>query len=232
MQARETGSTLQVAMEDRQRQETGIEDLNPMEVAAKRQSKALKEILASPMSFVEVTLFGLAVTLSPMSPHAIALYLGEGEIGSSKVAELGEIVRYGRCSEFLPFLSEDIGGLSSLMWLSTLFFLVLDLAKYWLCILAIFLFYNSDRYRPGLWLLLPIIAYFILITGPLGPEATFRYRVPIDPYISLVAGAGLCGLLRTWVGFRDPRLLLSVFGFLVFCGIVGTLRLFFSVSMV
>ena len=66
------------------------------------------------------------------------------------------------------------------------------------------LFYNSYRDRAGLFLLLPIIAYFIFITGPLGPEATFRY----------------------------PRLLLSVFGFLVFCGIVGTLRLFFSVSMV
>jgi len=233
MQAREQGLTLQEAMTIRRAQETEVDHLNAMELAAKRQGEAIKEIIDSPGRFAEVFLFGLAVTLSPISPQAVALYLGEGGVSASKVGEIGAIIRSGQLPEIVMFVSDSFESLQqgSIVFLS-LFFLLLDLLKYWLCIVAVVLYSNRNRDRSSLYILLPIIAYFVLITGPLGPEATFRYRVPVDPYISLLAGAGFCGLRKTWAGFLDRRLLLSLLFFFLFCGVLGTLRLFFSVSMV
>jgi 4-amino-4-deoxy-L-arabinose transferase-like glycosyltransferase len=232
MQARENGSSLEKAVAIRRAQETDIEHLNPLELAAKRQRAAMEEILANPYNFAVVYLYGLAVTLSPISPKALALYLGDGKLSSSSAAELGALIQHGSFAESIPFILRSFDDLNWSIWLSSLFFIVLDLGKYWLCILAVVLFYNSGKSKIGLFLLLPIIAYFILITGPMGPEATFRYRAPVDPYISLLAGSGLGGISRTWSGFRDRRLLLSLIGFLVFCLVVGSLRLFFSISMV
>jgi 4-amino-4-deoxy-L-arabinose transferase-like glycosyltransferase len=229
--ALENESTLAEAFAVRRMKETGVNGLNPLELATKRQKEAIGEILAKPLGFMEVYLFGLAVTLSPISPKALALYLGDGDLNSSSAAELGILLENMRWDELATFITGGIGDLNWSIFLVSFFFVFVDLAKYWLCILAVILFYNSNR-RIGLFLLLPVIAYFILVTGPLGAEATFRYRTPIEPYVSLLAGAGLCGIARTWSGFRDRRLMLSLLGFLLFGTSVGILRLFFSVSMV
>ena len=47
------------------------------------------------------------------------------------------------------------------------------------------------RMGPAGWLILVTVLYFLLIPGPV---AHARFRVPVEPLLSVVAAAGLVGL--------------------------------------
>ena len=229
MEARENDISLQEAVAKRKAEEAGIEELSALELSSRRQKAAVAAILDKPMRFAEVFLFGLAVTLTPISPKAMALYIDGGELSASSAAQVGVAFQGGK--GFVSAIAQNISGFRGSIWLSSIFFAIVDLAKYGLCILAFVLYSVNDR-KETLFLLGAVVIYFLLITGPMGPEATFRYRTPIEPYMSLLAGSGVAYWLRDNRGIRDKRLWVALAGFLVFGAALGGARLFLSISMV
>ena len=208
MRALDGDLSLEESMAQMRASEPKHPDLNVMELDKKRQQMALAAIADNPLDFIAVCLYGFAVTMSPISPQALHLYIGDGEFGTSATVEVGRLARSGQWGNAFSLVVGKGADLSS--WLGSIFFSLLDLSKYWLCILAALVLGRNREGRDALLILLPVILYFLLVTSPLGPQGAFRYRFAAEPYISLLAGFGICALARMARPWCNRNFLLSL----------------------
>jgi 4-amino-4-deoxy-L-arabinose transferase-like glycosyltransferase len=232
MRAKEDNLSLRESMDLMRAEEPPIEGLNEMELDKRRQQMAVAEFLRHPIKFSAICLYGVANTLSPISPKALSLYLGDGVFESSPMVRAGGLAADGRWREALGAAFKSVGDINGALLLSSFFFTLLDLAKYWLCFLAVLVLWRGRESRTALLVLLPVIIYFIVVTGPLGPQGAFRYRFPIEPYLSLLAASGLGGIPRPGAMLRDRLFLWSIGIFSALCLVLLLARLALGVSMV
>ena len=230
MRALDGDLSLEESMARMRAAEPDHSSLNVMELDKKRQQMAIAAIADEPLDFVAVCLYGFAVTMSPISPQALDLYIGDGEFGRSATVEAGRLARSGQWGNAFSLAVGSGADLSS--WLGSIFFSLLDLSKYWLCILAVLVLGRNREGRDALLILLPVILYFLLVTSPLGPQGAFRYRFAAEPYLSLLAGGGICALVGMARPWRNRNFLLSLGLFAAFLALLGYARFALGVSLV
>lgn len=154
------------------------------------QEKALEKILAYPGLYTKIHLIGiLKIFATPTFPPAQRIFgvpldepttraTGKGFVTENFPKALGNLVRF--------FIQN---------WKALLYFPPLLLYLLFLYLMAGYGFYQIIKKRDSLlifFLCLLIIIYNVLLAGAAGVA---RFRIPLMPYINLIAGYGLFQLI-------------------------------------
>jgi 4-amino-4-deoxy-L-arabinose transferase-like glycosyltransferase len=125
MRASDNNLTLQESMDVLSASEPDALGLNVMELDKRRQQMAVSEFLEHPVDFLAICFFGLSVTLSPISPNALALYMGDSDFEFSQTVTIGKMVAGGEWREALAYTLKG-GDTAVPLWLSSAFFTLAD----------------------------------------------------------------------------------------------------------
>ena len=164
--------------------------VSPFEKAQLYQEKALEKIFATPGSYAKIHLIGiLKIFATPTFPPSERIFgipldepatraIGKGFVTENFAKALGNLVRF--------FIQN---------WKALLYLPPLLLYLLFLYLMAGYGFYQIIKKRDSLLifsLCLLIIIYNVLLGGVAGVA---RFRIPLMPYINLIAGYGLYQLI-------------------------------------
>ena len=178
-----------------------IDTTNPMEVGQLGTKIGMEHIKKAPLTYAKIHVLGMSSNLAiPLGFTPLSLYF-KGEPFStpgSKPAVLHDaliLFSRGQISSGLKFLWENrIKNAPKgilILFLASLFYQFLILL---LALIGLFARYMNKK---TMLLFILVILYFLAMAGPLVDS---RFRMPIEPFLSILAGMGFCRL------FLDERL--------------------------
>ncbi|TET23592.1 MAG: hypothetical protein E3J78_02170 [Candidatus Cloacimonadota bacterium] len=146
-------------------------------------------VFTYPLLFIKHQILGVIHTLLPANMGFTAdMLAGKGSGGSGLKPAFKPFFQYllrGRVTEGVTFLLKERGkNLGSGIWMILGLICVYQIALYILSIFGL----KRNRISPEILFILITIAYFMIIPGEVG-EA--RFRVPVEPYITLLASLAL-----------------------------------------
>lgn len=181
------------------RQELGGRTVSALEMDELIRAKAVAEIMQHPGEYVLLYLKSIGLTLLLPNTNFLANALGilnqpTGIIADMRTRSLTENIQV-----LLEFSAHYLAGSpdQALFFITTVIEVLVTFVTHGLAVVGTVIGLRSER-RAYIVLLLVIIAYFFIITGPIG---TGRYRLPAMPYLMMLAGYGL-EQLQTWLQMR------------------------------
>jgi len=196
LRARVEGVTYAEARKElKQAVQDGVEkqDLNPMEVSVLYQRRAVEEILQHPLDYAIVHLSGVVPLLMLPNTNVAAYMLGIPASHTDFIANFLTRGLTANASEFhkvyMEFLKSSGGQL-----IFILAFLIEVGALVGTYLLIVYGLWTSQRRRKlaAILVLGTVLLYLALATGPVGRG---RFRVPMMPYLYLLASHGLHNFL-------------------------------------
>ncbi|MEW6608256.1 MAG: glycosyltransferase family 39 protein [bacterium] len=160
------------------------ENLAPFEASQRCEKLGMQKILNDPVPYLQAHLKGTIKIFLGHSLEDIYLLFGGKYYSSSALSIFLETKDMGKSVSAL--FKTDLLNISLLLSILILLLLIYLFAGYgvWKMI--------KDNNKVILVLFIVVIAYFILITGPVGYA---RFRLPIIPYLMLLTSYGFCGFI-------------------------------------
>jgi len=165
-------------------------------LAIKIGARIIKE---NPLLILKIHLTGMIKTLAhpPLGIFELQRYLYgadyRGVIDKMDKEVRDRLISEARIKELFKIIRQRFGGVPlsvKFIWILLVLFMVF---QYVALFLSLIFFIKEPGTRKYLILLLIIIAYFVFLPGFIGSS---RFRVPVEPYLSILSGIGLGVVLK------------------------------------